>query len=343
MPRTLLPLALVFLAPAALAGEPNDAQVGFDAGAEGWSLNGWSTVTPTGGNPAERLHWDDFIDNFGMSARNSTHAAFLGDYTAKGEVTLSIDFQVDYIKFGPTPVSRELVVILYDDDSFMGAPPAAVWSSLGVLNGNGMGWTTFSAEVTDVLSDTLPAGWNGAGDEDPQTFEPILPAGRTWSNVLAGVDRIEFTTYVPGFFFGFTFFNLSIDNASITPLLPNAWSDQGFALAGVSGDPALAGEGTMAPGSANQLTLTNAAPSAPALVVAGFSSVPLPFKGGTLVPDVQLLVNLATGPTGSIPLAFHMPASGVPSGFEIWVQIAIQDGAAINGVALSNAVVGVTP
>jgi hypothetical protein len=52
------------------------------------------------------------------------------------------------------------------------------------------------------------------------TYEPILPAGRTWTNVLQGVDRIEFTTYVPGYFYGFTNFSLSIDNASIAPIAP---------------------------------------------------------------------------------------------------------------------------
>ena len=57
------------------------------------------------------------------------------------------------------------------------------------------------------------------GDEDPVTFEPILPAGRSWTDVLAGVDRIEFTTFVPGFFFGFTNFDLSIDNVSIAPAM----------------------------------------------------------------------------------------------------------------------------
>jgi hypothetical protein len=333
-------LALAFalaLSPVALAGGDDSALVSFEAGAAGWSLNGWDTITPTGGNPGARIHWDNFIDTFGMSARNETHATFLGDYTAKGPVTLSIDMQVDFINFFGTPVSRDLVAILHDDDSFGGAPPAAVWAHLGTLDGNGMRWTTFSATVDDVLSDELPAGWNGAGDEDPVTFEPVLPAGRTWTNVLQGVDRIEFTTFVPGFFFGFTFFNLSIDNVSIQPAGEPAWTDQGNALAGVSGDPGLEGSGTLAPSSGNALTLTSAAPGALTVLFAG------PFKGGTLVPAPQISVLTFTNPLGEFDLQFHMPPSGVPTGTELWVQAAIQDAAAMNGVALSNAVRGITP
>ncbi|MBL9140469.1 MAG: hypothetical protein JNK53_01265 [Phycisphaerae bacterium] len=210
--------ALAVASSPAFASGPNSATVTFAAGAEGWSLNGWNTVTATGGNPAHRLHWNNFVDNFGMSARNSTHPAFIGDYTQKGPVTLSIDFQVNFIQFFGTPVPRDLVVILYDDHTFNGAPAAAVWKHVGTLPGGAMPWTTFSAQVTDVASAALPQGWRGAGAEDPNTFEPVLPAGRTWTNVLQGVDRIEFTTYVPGFFYGFTNFNLSIDNATIQPI-----------------------------------------------------------------------------------------------------------------------------
>ncbi len=338
-----MPLALVAgLAAGAAANEPSSDAVDFASGPEGWSINGFNTVSPTGGNPAERIHWDDFVDTFGIAARNNTSPAFLGDYTLKGPARLSIDVQVDNINFFGTPVPRDLVVILYDDDGFGGAPPAQVWANLGTLNGNGMPWTTFSADVVDVLSDTLPAGWNGAGDEDPVTFEPILPAGRTWTNVLAGVDRIEFTTFVPGFFFGFTRFDLSIDNVSIAPQEPQAWTDEGNALAGTTGDPVLTGCGTLAEGTANVLALSNAAPAATAAIVFGTANASVPFKGGTLVPALGFLIPVATSPTGTLDLPFEMPA-GTPGGIELWIQFGIQDAGAVKGVALSNAVLGVTP
>ena len=71
------------------------------------------------------------------------------------------------------------------------------------------------------------------------------------------------------------------------------------------------------------------------------ASTPTPFFGGTLktVP-VQAAFGLVTSPTGTIPISF---VSGLPSGFELWVQYGIDDPAAIFGVALSNALKGTVP
>jgi len=347
MSNTLTRLAASTLLIAAAGAAPvlgqNSASVGFDSGSEGWSINGLDTITPTGGNPAEHVRWNDPVDTFGISARTSTHAAFLGDYTAKGEVTLSIDMKVNYITFFGSPVPRNLIVELFDDDPFGSAPAAQVWFPLTTLPGSGLDWTTFSVNVTDVFSDTLPAGWRGAGDEDPVTFEPILPAGRTWTNVLAGVDRIEFTTFEPGFFFGFTNFDVSMDNVSIQPLAPlSAWSDEGDALAGVFGDPVLTGTGTLAAMTVNSVDLSNAATSAPMALFIGFASSPVSFKGGTLVPVPTFILSATSDGGGNLGVPFVMPA-GAPPGAELWVQAAILDGAAVAGVSLSNAILGVTP
>lgn len=124
----------------------------------------------------------------------------------------------------------------------------------------------------------------------------------------------------------------------------NAWCDVGFSLAGAGGPPLLEGLGSLAPGSANQVDLTAAAPSAIAGLFLALSSSPVPFKGGTLVPVPFLIepVILPTSPLGEISLPFVMPA-GAPPGTELWVQWAIQDGGAPNGVALSNALLGTTP
>lgn len=340
-------VAALLLAPGALADEGNEAAVGFDAGNEGWSINGFGIVTPTGGNPGARIHWDDPVDTFGIAARTSTHAAFLGDYTVKGPAQLSIDIAVDSITFFGSPVPRELVLILYDDDPFMGAPPAQVWTSLGTLDGNGTGWETYSAIAPDVLSGSLPPGWNGAGDEDPVTLEPILPAGRSWTDVLAGVDRVEFTTFVPGFFFGFTNFDLSIDNVTIAPAMGRAWEDLGESLAGAGGAPCLWAEGTLVGGDPVTLHLANAAPSSPAFLFLGLSALNFtPFFGGTLVPDFatppgQLIV-VATGADGALTLGSTWPL-GIPTGFEVYLQYWIDDPSGPFGLTASNALKGTTP
>ena len=126
-------------------------------------------------------------------------------------------------------------------------------------------------------------------------------------------------------------------------VVKNTWSDQGSALAGVAGTPLATGTGTLASGSANQVDLSGAAPLATAGLFVALSSTPVPFKGGTLKPFPFLPpVFLTTSPSGTIGIPFAMPP-GVPAGTELWVQWGIQDGAAASGVALSNAIMGLTP
>lgn len=329
-------------APAANAQATN-LNVGFGSGPLGWSINGQNQVTPAGGNPGANLPWNDPIDTFGLAVRNSVSPAFLGDYTLKGPVRLGLDVEVDYINFFFSPVPRELIVILYDDDPFGLAAPAAVWTTIGTLDGNGQPWTTYSAEVTDPLSTALPTGWNGFGAEDPVTFEPILPPGRNWANVLRGVDRIEFTTFVPGFFFGSTNFDLQVDNVQIRARPAATWTNLGQSLDGVNGAPFLTANGDLSGGSVNTLILSNAAPGSFGALAWSGSSSPVPFAGGTLVPfpfNDPIYVN--TNADGGAFLPFVMPL-GVPPGAPIYAQFAVLDFAAVQDISLSNAAVGMAP
>ncbi|MHC5211632.1 MAG: hypothetical protein ACYTG2_13010 [Planctomycetota bacterium] len=155
-------------------------------------------------------------------------------------------------------------------------------------------------------------------------------------------------------FTGLSVFNWTIDDGPANPmgiifedltiaLAPSSWSDQGFALAGVDGDPRLLGGGSLLPGSSNTVALDHAAPSALAAAFYGFAGAPVAFKGGMLVPNPFLgPIFAATGPTGALPISFTMPP-GAPSGTQLWVQWAIQDTAATAGVALSNAIRGLVP
>jgi len=118
------------------------------------------------------------------------------------------------------------------------------------------------------------------------------------------------------------------------------WTDLGFALAGVHGQPLLAGDGPLTAGSAGSLTLSNAAgPGALAVLFVALASTPAPFKGGTLVPVPPLLqISLATaGNPGSIVVPWASWPSGL-SGVELYFQFGIADVAAPAGLALSNAV-----
>src|SRR5690606_5201260 len=51
------------------------------------------------------------------------------------------------------------------------------------------------------------------------------PSNRTWTDMLQSVDEVQFTTYVPGFFYGFTNYDFQVDNISITPLQPECPAD----------------------------------------------------------------------------------------------------------------------
>ncbi|GJM21149.1 MAG: hypothetical protein DHS20C15_10640 [Planctomycetota bacterium] len=141
-------------------------------------------------------------------------------------------------------------------------------------------------------------------------------------------------------------FALADNRSGVATTAPGAaptWVDEGCALAGTLGEPVLAGAGSLAAGSNNSITLSNAAPFASAGLFFGLSSVPFPFKGGMLkpVPWIKLLFTNTSG-AGGVALPFVMP-TGVPTGTSLWTQWVIQDAGGVSGFALSNAVRGDTP
>ena len=136
-----------------------------------------------------------------------------------------------------------------------------------------------------------------------------------------------------------------IDNVmwGVPVIGPPTWTDLGAGLSGIAGVPALAATGTLEAGSAGNLSLTSASASSLAALFLSLASNPVPFKGGTLI-TVPLLdtVLLNTNASGAITLPFSWPA-GVPFATSFYMQYAVQDAAAVKGVALSNGLRGVTP
>lgn len=121
------------------------------------------------------------------------------------------------------------------------------------------------------------------------------------------------------------------------------WENLGFALAGFSGNPVLKGQGSLAAGSAGALTLSNALPAAPAYLVIGLTPMYLPFKGGTVVPSLDLYLILATDPSGGLALPWTSWPPGMPSYTELFLQYWIVDPAGPKGAAASNALKATTP
>ncbi len=195
----------------------------FDTGLEGWSISGRTTIAPNGGNPGANLA-PLVTDVFGIDIRNNSNAAFLGNYAQTWQtqgggpgspLRLSVDTKTNSITFGSSQVARNLIVQLRD---YTNPPPnypyVSVWLNLGTISAAQPDWRTLAIDIANPASQTLPSGWGGTGDED-QFANPRLPANRTFASVLASVDEIAFTTLEPGFFYGFTNFNVQVDNPTL--------------------------------------------------------------------------------------------------------------------------------
>lgn len=224
MKRTTTLFALAALAAATVGAAADTTIVTFDNGTEGWlgpqGFGGTTFIDPNdgvGGGPGLRTQFNDF----GITFRNNSNPAFIGNFAPYQQVTIGIDVKVQQIGTF-LPVSRPFLVELRDFDSAQGGFP---WTSVYFLfewisQDTHSEYTHFEVTITDPSSTELPTGWGGFGDEDPNTFEPRLPPGVTFADVLAGVDEIAFTTLLPGYFFTFDDYDLTLDNISITTVVP---------------------------------------------------------------------------------------------------------------------------
>ena len=191
---------------------------------QGWTgtggFGGATAVDMNDGNPLPSLRtsFPNFAI-FGITFANDTNPAFLGDYT-HAPFTISIDAKTRIVGLF-NPGVRDLVLELRD---FTNPPPGydfvSVYYDLGELRDPGAGgsgnWEPYTVSVANPTQAALPPGWGGTGDEDPVTFEPRLPPARTFASVLAGVDEIVFTTFKPGFFYIDNYFDVAVDNISVS-------------------------------------------------------------------------------------------------------------------------------
>ena len=226
--------SLSVMAMPALAGTTT-TNTDFSSGDNGWSgpsgPGGATTIQPNGGN--DGAYMETVFNDFGVTFRNNSNADYLGDYTTAESITISMDVRVDYLNFFGQDVSRPWLVELRDVDSAVGGYPYnSVWFLFdNISQANNSEWATYSVTFDPNAVD-LPNGWGGTGAEDPDTFEPTLPEGVAFSDVLSGVDEIVFTTLQPGFFFSFTDHTIGIDNLSITRTVP---APSALALVGLGG------------------------------------------------------------------------------------------------------------
>jgi hypothetical protein len=125
----------------------------------------------------------------------------------------------------------------------------------------------------------------------------------------------------------------------VARLEPLAFANLGSGKSGSQGMPRLAGSGSLAASSSNLIALEGAAPSSIATLIVGLSAVDLPFLGGTLIPNPQVIVPLPTSAAGTVTLPFMVPQS-LPAATSLYFQFWILDPAAAFGMSASNGIKG---
>jgi hypothetical protein len=113
----------------------------------------------------------------------------------------------------------------------------------------------------------------------------------------------------------------------------------GGGLTGVSGVPLLSGSGMLYPGMAGSFELTGADTSSLCALFIGLGNSPIPFLGGFLLTNpFAPPIFLFTSPSGTLSLPFASWPTGLPAGFQFWLQVAVDDAVALGGASISNAV-----
>ena len=113
--------------------------------------------------------------------------------------------------------------------------------------------------------------------------------------------------------------------------------DVGHGLAGARGVPVLKGEGTMLPNTPMSFTLENCRENADLVLFGGFASIYAPLAGGVIVPNPErVLLFYQSDAAGGLFVPTMWP-SGYPSGTTWYVQAFIEDHAAPDRFAISNA------
>ena len=197
--------------------------VGFDGGnADGFVGN--FVFDAAGGNPGGTARMVPVGNQF-PSLRTTTNSALIGDFSSFDSVTFGFDVRVDSITdFIGNEIFRPLGFRLVDNDIQGGSGSSGVFFEIRDEFGDPIplgaviqdDWTHYEVTIGDLTAAALPPGWIGFGEEDPNTFEPILPNGASFATVLAGVDSFELSGAVPGFFFNDANFDIRIDNITVT-------------------------------------------------------------------------------------------------------------------------------
>ena len=230
----LMALGAAFTVALPALAEPTSTVVGFDGGTDG-GFQGNALFEPTGGNPGGVARTNGLIEFPSLrtgGVGEPANPAFLGDYSSFTDITFSVDaITYSLTDFIGNQSIRSIGVALINRDIVGTDGPAGVYFELGsIAQFINPDWTTYSTTIADPTSTTLPSGWIGFGSTNLSTFEPELPAGTTFADILSNVTEFQISGAVPGFFYGPINADYSIDNISITVPAPGS-----VALLGLGG------------------------------------------------------------------------------------------------------------
>jgi hypothetical protein len=208
------------------------------------------------------------------------------------------------LAFAPAPDGNDVqAVTLVGDTTGDGLPDYAV--GLTSQDPESAGFVALrsgadGSEIFDVF--------NGTGDHSA----PWLYSGSQWGAPVRGVGDVD-QDGVPDFIVGSNG-PQKVFSGALSPFKIDFADD----LQLIGHD--LLATGSLQADSPLQLQVKNFPAGAPVLIVVGLTAAKLPFKGATLVPEVDLVLGpLTTDANGSATLNAVWPAA-LPAGTEIWLQ-----------------------
>jgi hypothetical protein len=298
-----------------------------------------------------------------------TQFANFGDFINAGPLPLGEDGRVVFLaRLNSDPSTKEslwvadpdgaLHLIARSGDTPPGAPGGVILPAFGAPALDASGRVAFSAHLSGPGLGFFSRGLyatDGAG-----TLSKILQPGdqldvagdgsdvRTVADVEFNKDAQTLEAYNGPVFAqnGTLVFRVVFTDGSqsvVAADIDGAFAPLGGGLAGVAGVPLLSGTGTLVAGAPGSLHLAHAASNAPGVLFVALAASPVPFKGGVLLafpPAAQYVIG--TDVSGSFSLPFTTPA-GVASELKLTLQVAVQDAAAVHGVALSTGLGATTP
>jgi len=238
--------------------------------------------------------------------------------------------------------SGVLISILLGDE----ASSALGFSVAGIADQDGDGFGEIVAG-TDKLEGGEALIWSGATGAELMSVDVFDAAaaglgsgvvvsaaddmnGDGWDDLLIGVPT-RLVSPDPG----------QVLAVSMQATIP--WIDLGLALSGTNGLPQLSGKGSLLADSSFVLIVSNGRPLASATLVLGLSREDAPFKGGVLVPAPDILSQqIILDAQGSLAFVDSLPTQ-VTSGTQVIYQVWINDPAAVQGLAASNALEATAP